>query len=84
MQMAIMYKNRLLCIITNYVNEPWHIHAFKATAKQNQAEVFCEAIYNQFKESSFFPNIGEIVWGRNWSLSKGCWLSQNPQLSYKT
>ena len=23
---AIMYKNRLLCIITNYVNEPWHIH----------------------------------------------------------
>ena len=25
-QMAIMYKNRLLCIITNYVNEPWHIH----------------------------------------------------------
>ena len=24
--MAIMYKNRLLCIITNYVNEPWHIY----------------------------------------------------------
>ena len=27
-QMAIMYKKRLLCIITNYVNEPWHIYAF--------------------------------------------------------
>ena len=24
--MVIMYKNRLLCIITNYVNKPWHIH----------------------------------------------------------
>ena len=24
--MAIMYKNRLLCIIANYVNEPWHIY----------------------------------------------------------
>ena len=36
-------------------------HAFKATAKVNQAEVFCAAIYNQLKESSFFPNIGKIV-----------------------
>ena len=26
--MAIMYKNRLLCIITNYVHEPWHIHIY--------------------------------------------------------
>ena len=24
--MAIMYKNRLFCIITNYVNEPGHIY----------------------------------------------------------
>ena len=28
MQMAIMYKNRLLCIITNYVNEPSHIYIY--------------------------------------------------------
>ena len=31
--MAIMYKNRLLCIITNYVNEPWHIHNFQGHLK---------------------------------------------------
>ena len=32
--MAIMYKNRLLCIITNYVNEPWHIYVFSRRVLQ--------------------------------------------------
>ena len=33
--MAIMYKNRLLCIITNYVNEPWHIHIYFIRVKSD-------------------------------------------------
>ena len=41
-----MYKNRLLCIITNYVNEPWHIYLLNCIWKLRRNASFSDISFS--------------------------------------
>ena len=61
--MATMYKNRLLCIITNYVNEPWHIHIihvrYSVENAHNLYDTFEPSLWYLFK--CIFVKCGRLI-----------------------
>ena len=64
---TIMYKNRLLCIITNYVNEPWHIyiHEWSNVAQgkcnKNCGHTLSRALQTHSQHSAALPFFAKSV-----------------------
>ena len=58
-----MYKNRLLCRITNYVNEPWHIHIihvrYSVENAHNLFDTFEPSLWYLFK--CIFVKCGRLI-----------------------